>query len=430
MSSRGTKLVISEKNQLAAVYKDNEIEDLYIAHSSYQISSIYIGKVDKLVSNINAAFIKLDPLEKNGFIDLEKVNSQPNTKLKFLSPNKKVFVQIIKEPSNTKGPSVTTNIGISGQYFVLLPFGRGINISKKLYDQQEKNYLKGIITLLKPLSLGVLIKKEAQNQLEEDLINDFLFIQKKWNSIKLRATCTLTPTRLTSNIVFMKKVVQRLHTFKTSHILVDTQRGAWKVYNELKHFKQPYNYKLLKIIYQKKQPSLVKILHLDLALYSFLQPRINLNGGGYIIIERTEALTAIDINTGSFKELKNFRATLLWINCEAATEIVKQLKLRNLGGIIVVDFIDMIYKKDQMILLNHLNTLLKTDWANPKLIQLSEIGLVELTRKREGQNIYDIFGQKCEQCAGAGQSIRFLKTKTRNITKMHILETAPIYSNK
>jgi ribonuclease E len=172
------------------------------------------------------------------------------------------------------------------------------------------------------------------------------------------------------------------------------------------------------------------MLHLDLAIHSFLQPRINLKSGGSIIIEKTEALTAIDINTGSFKDLKNSRATLLWINCEAAIEIVKQLKLRNLGGIIVIDFIDMIYKKDQMILLNHLNKLLKADWGKPKLIQLSEIGLVELTRKREGQNIYDIFGQKCEQCSGLGQSIRFLRISRPTFFGIRISETSGIYSNK
>jgi ribonuclease E len=120
---------------------------------------------------------------------------------------------------------------------------------------------------------------------------------------------------------------------------------------------------------------------------------------------------------------------LLWINCEAATEIVKQLKLRNLGGIIVIDFIDMVYKKDQMVLLNHLNKLLKTDWGKPKLIQLSEIGLVELTRKREGQNIYDIFGQKCEQCNGIGHSTRFLKAHHKQSCSLSTFETSGIYSN-
>lgn len=432
MSSQETKLVISERNQLAAIYKENVIEDLYIAHSSYQISSIYLGKVDKLLPNIQAAFIKLDKIEKNGFIQLEKLTSKLTHRLTSqpLTTNRKILVQIIKEPTNTKGPSVTTNIGVVGQYFILLPFGRGINISKKIYNQQEKNFFKGLLTLIKPLSIGVLVKKEAHNQLEEDLINDFVFIQKKWASIKLRAKSTSGQTRLAANVFFLKKVIQRLYNLKTAQILVDNPKGAWKVYNILKTFKEPYNLKILKIIYHKRKPSLIKLLHLDLAIYSFLQPKINLDGGGSIIIERTEALTAIDINTGSFNEFKNSRATILWINCKAANEIVKQLKLRNLGGIIVIDFIDMVYKKDQMILLNHLNNLLKTDWGKPKLIQLSEIGLVELTRKREGQNIYDIFGKNCEQCNGIGQSIRLLKVNKPKFQFLQLFETSGLYSNQ
>ena len=147
--------------------------------------------------------------------------------------------------------------------------------------------------------------------------------------------------------------------------------------------------------------------------------------GGHIIIEKTEALTAIDINSGSFNQLTNSRATLLWINCEAATEIARQLKLRNLGGIIVVDFIDMIYQRDQMTLLNHFNHILKKDAGNPKIIQLSEIGLVELTRKRQGQNIYDIFGHTCSRCSGLGQFFNFATVnKTEKLTS---LETGSIF---
>jgi ribonuclease E len=255
MNDSETKIFISEQNQLAALYKKNVVEDLYIAHSSYQISSLYIGKVDKLVTNIKAAFIKLDKIEKNGFIHLEKLNWKKNNKeaIQTLNTNKKILVQIIKEPTSGKGPSVTTNIGVVGKYFIFLPFGIGINVSKKIYNQQEKNYLKSLITLIKPLSSGVLVKKEAQNQVEEDLIKDFLFIQKKWCSIQLRAKYAVGPSRLNANIFFIKKVIQRLYDLKTSHILVDNYKGAWKLYNVLKNFKEPYNANIVNIIYQKKK---------------------------------------------------------------------------------------------------------------------------------------------------------------------------------
>jgi ribonuclease E len=254
MNGLEIKLVISEKNQLAAMYRENVVEDLYIAHSSYQISSIYIGEMDNLIPSIKAAFIKLDTMEKNGFIHLGNLppKTSKDSVLQLLTNHQKILVQIIKEPTSSKGPSVTTNIGIIGQYFILLPFGKGINISKNIYSQQEKNYLKGLLTLIKPLDVGVLIKKEANNESREDLVKDLLFIQKKWCSIKLRAKLALAPTRLTANIFFIKKVLQKLYKLKTIQILIDNNKGAWKLYNIIKNFKEPYNLNQVKIIYEKK----------------------------------------------------------------------------------------------------------------------------------------------------------------------------------
>lgn len=429
MIIQSTHLIVSEQNQLSAIYAKKKLKELDISHSQYKTGNIYMGQLESLVPNINAAFIRLDKNEKNGFIQLDNLLAN-KTKKKFQSryenlPIKSyILVQISKEPTGTKGPTLSSNIGIIGKYIILLPFGENINVSKKLTNYKEKQALKALFTLLKPTSIGILIKKEAAKISEIELVKDFMLIKKTWTNICRKIKRTSAPQGLTNKPDFVIKTLTNFYTNRTTKISIDTHKGAWKIYKFLTKIQSPIREDKLILEYYTDKLSLIKNLGLDITIYSTLQPRINLVTGGHIIIEKTEALTAIDINSGSFNQLTNSRAALLWINCEAATEIARQLKLRNLGGIIVIDFIDMVYQKDQMTLLNHFNYLLKKDLGNPKIIQLSEIGLVELTRRRQGQNIYDIFGQTCSRCSGLGQTFNF--TTINNINKLISLETSPI----
>nr|BDA99122.1 ribonuclease E [Hemiselmis andersenii] len=428
MIQNAKHIAISENNQLASIYNKKNLSTLDISHSNYQIGSIYLGQISSVLPNINAAFIKLHLVEKNGFIQLSKL-------LQYTSSNKKslpafarnIIVQISKEPTGNKGPSLTTNIEVIGKYIILLPFGEGVILDKNLENSKEKSALKALFILIKASNNGLFIKKEASRVSEEELLEDYLLTQNKWDKICSKIKQTKAPNLLTTNVNFIKKILDQHYDHKTIKISIDNKLGAWKVYNVLANEKVLLKHKHLIIEYYTKELSFVKNLSLDISIYSNLQPRINLITGGYIVIEKTEALTAIDVNSGSFSHITNSRATLLWINCEAATEVARQLKIRNIGGIIVVDFIDMKYQKDQMTLLNHFYNVLKNDSGNPKIIQLSEIGLVELTRKRQGQNIYDIFGTRCAQCTGVGQLFRFSNSKQSNVN-ICSLEPAFIYS--
>ena len=428
MMQNAKHIAISEKNQLAAIYYKKKIASLDISHSNYQIGSIYLGQLSSVLPNINAAFIKLHPIEKNGFIQLSNLLSQNSLgKENLFDSTQHIIVQISKEPTGNKGPTVTTNIEIIGKYVTLFPFGEGISLDKNLENTKEKNALKAIFMLIKPTATGLLIKKEAYGVEQQELLEDYISTQKKWANICYKIKQNTSPKILTENRHFINKILYQYYDVKSIKISTDTKIGAWKAYHLVSTEKMLLKHKHLIIEYYEREVSFVKNLSLDLSIYSTLQPRINLITGGYIIIEKTEALTAIDVNSGSFSHITNSRATLLWINCEAATEVARQLKLRNIGGIIVVDFIDMKYQKDQMILLNHFYNVLKADTGNPKIIQLSEIGLVELTRKRQGQNIYDIFGSKCSRCAGIGQLFHFSSRRKSNIN-ICSLEPGFIYS--
>lgn len=427
---QSTQIAISEKNQVSALYSKNKLKGLEISRSQYKIGDIYLGELETILPSINAAFIKLNRLEKNGFIQLKslvplKFRQNPKLYNQSFETKTKLLVQVIKEPTGNKGPTLTTNIGIIGNYLVFLPFGEGVNLSNKLHGQKEKQSLKALFTLLKPTSSGILVKKEAYKVSEQELLEDFFYLKKIWGKICGRVSRSSVPNLLTGKPQFLKKIINDFYDRTTTKISIDSEIGAWKIYKTLINTAENRRSEKLLLEYYTENLSLVKNFYLDGTIYSTLQPRINLTTGGYIIIEKTEALTAIDINSGSFSHITTSRASLLWINCEAATEIGRQLKLRNIGGIIVVDFIDMKYQRDQMTLLNHFNSVLRKDIATPKIIQLSEIGLVELTRKRQGQNIYDIFGNKCSRCNGIGQSFQFSNTQRQN--NLFCLETATIY---
>jgi ribonuclease E len=429
MPIQSNQIVISEENQLAAVYKKKNLKDLYISRSQYQVGNIYVGELKSLLPNINAAFITLNNLEKNGFIHL---HSLLPTKLKEKTHNfdikTRILVQITKEPTGTKGPTLTTNIGLIGEYLIFLPFGEGVSFSKKLHGQKEKQALKALFTLLKPLSTGLLIKKEAYKVSDAELLTDFLTLKNKWSNICTALEKSSAPNLLTDKKNFLQKVMRNFYNITTTKIAIDTKIGIWKIYNILTTSIGKRRPTKLLLEYYDKKMSLVTNCYLDKEIYATLQPRVNLINGGYIIIEKTEALTSIDINSGSFNRITNSGASLLWINCEAATEIGRQLKLRNIGGIIVVDFIDMNCQRDQITLLHHFNSVLIKDIGSPKIIQLSEIGLIELTRKRQGQNIYDIFGHTCSSCNGLGQFFRFSNSKKSDT--IFCLESTSIYCSK
>lgn len=433
MTIQSTHIIISEKNQLAAIYNHKKLKELEISHSKFQVGNIYVGLLETFRPNISAAFITLDKTEKNGFIQLHnlvpiKLKQKCRKDIDIIQRKSKLLVQVVKEPTGAKGPTLTTHIGIIGKYLILLPFGDGISISKKLYSHREKQHLKCFFTLLKPNSVGILIKKEAYKVSELQLRKDLESIQNDWANISRKVRHIYPPSLVTSKPDFLSKMMYNFYTANTTKISVDSNYEAWKVYYLVTNESTKKRPRKLIIEYYHNKLSMVESFFLDITIYATLQPRINLITGGHIIIEKTEALTAIDINSGSFNHLTNSRATLLWINCEAATEIARQLKLRNIGGIIVVDFIDMLYQRDQMTLLNHFYNSLKKDNGNPKIIQLSEIGLVELTRKRKGQNIYDIFGHKCSKCSGIGQCFNLQHINTVHRSKIMLsLETGSIF---
>ena len=398
------QIVIAEQARIAALLKDDRVDELIVAQGQYQIDDIFLGTVENVLPGIDAAFIDIGESEKNGFIHVSDLGPLKLKKgaagiTELLEPRQKVLVQVMKEPTGTKGPRLTGNISLPGKYIVLQPFGQGVNISRKINTETERSRLRALGVLIKPPSTGLLFRTESENINEELLIDDLESLIQKWENIINISEANQPPMLISRDEDFALKILRDHLTNSTNRITIDNKNAI----ERSKNFLADNDSKVIVEFHNNlKDENILEKYKINQTIQKALQPRVDLPSGGYIIIEPTEALTVIDVNSGSFTRSANSRQTVLWTNCEAAIEISRQMKLRNIGGVLIIDFIDMDSRRDQFQLLEHFTTALKEDSSRPQIAQLTELGLVELTRKRQGQNIYELFGQKCSCCNGLG----------------------------
>jgi ribonuclease E len=392
-------LVLVEQTKIAALYKDNKnIADLIVDTEHYEIGNIYMGIVETILPSINAAFINLDYLTKNGFIHAKnlghlKQKGKNSNITNHLLCNSFVMVQILKAPTGNKGPTLTGEITLEGRYLNLLVFKKGITFSKDFGDNEEMFYFKTVFSLLKPKAVGILIKKTALYANFSNIIQDFYCLLYEWDTICKNITFQSPPFLISKNKNFISKVLQKVYTDDILNIVVDSDKASQKIAFIVNRWAEKKS-SILSIRYFKNYNFIIRDYNLDLIIYDLLQSRINLSGGAYVILEKTEALTTIDVNSGSFNYCNNPRETILLVNRKAAKQIAKHIKLRNISGVIIIDFIDMKNQQDQLNLLIYFDLLLKNDEQRPKIVQFSELGLIELTRKRQWKSLQEIFHNK------------------------------------
>ena len=402
------QIIIAEQHHIAAVFWEEQIQELIVATGHQQVSDIYLGTVENIIPGIDAAFVNIGDSERNGFIHVTdlgplRLKRSAAAITELLVPHQKALVQVMKEPTGNKGPRLTGNITLPGRYLVLMPYGKGVKLSRRIKDENERSRLRALAILIKPSGMGLLIRTEADGKAEEAIMEDLEFLQKQWESIQYQANYAKPPALLNRDDDFIQRVLRDTFSAEVNTIVVDSGAGVKRIKQQLANWSSGRSPQGVFIDAHKEQQPILDYYRVSAAIREALKPRVELPSGGYIIIEPTEALTVIDVNSGSFTRSATARETVLWTNTEAATEIARQLRLRNIGGVIVVDFIDMDSHRDKIKLLEHFNKALKGDKARPQIAQLSELGLVELTRKRQGKNIYELFGQTCHTCGGLGQ---------------------------
>lgn len=402
------KIVISEKDNIAAVIEDNKVNEFFVSKGDVLMGDVYLARVDNVLPSIEAAFLDVGMSDKMAFIHANDIMGKGTLKEK-VKPNQKLIVQVVKEPTGHKGPRVTTALSLPGRFLVLLPDETGVNVSRKIVSNKERARLKSIVSLLKPVGVGVIVRTEAEGQSEAEIQEDIEILLEKWNSIVTAADTANPPCLLYRDQDLLYRVIREACSEDVEEIIVDTAFALHRTTQLLQHWNMS-----VKVNMHKGNEPLLVATGVNKEIHAALQTKVNLPLGGYLFIQQTEALTVVDVNSGKFTSSSSQAETILKTNLQAADEIARQLKLRNIGGMVIVDFIDMVSRMDKLAVLEHFELALEKDKAKPQIGQLSDLGLVELTRHRQGQSLCEIFTKKCDKCGGQGFIVEDLKFQTPN----------------
>ena len=398
------KIVIAERDNIAAVMENGKVSEFFVHRGEIILGDVYLAQVENILPSIEAAFVNVGS-DKMGFLHAQDVGGKGTLQDK-LKPKQKLVVQVVKEPTGHKGPRVTTEISLPGRFLVLMPNETGVNVSKKITSAKERARLKSVVNLLKPVGVGIIVRTEAENQTEADIQEDLEILLEKWNNIVTSAESMTPPNLLYRDQDLLYRVIREACNEDTQEIIVDTGFALNRVQNLLQTWHMNKNINVT--LYKGSEPLLVAMdIHKEIK--AALNMKVNLPSGGYLFIQTTEALTVIDVNSGKFTNSATQDETILKTNIEAVHEIARQLRLRNIGGMIIIDFIDMTSRVDKLAMMEELELAVEDDKAKPQVGQLSDLGLVEMTRHRQGQAVSEIFAKKCPHCQGNGYIMEDIK---------------------
>lgn len=395
-----------------ALISGGEVQELQVERTIEHgyVGDVYLGKVVRVLPGMQSAFIDLG-FERAAFIHVADLlenrlartqGAGPTAIEKLLFEGQTLMVQVIKDPIGTKGARLTTQISLAGRSLVYLPHDKHIGVSQKITTEQAREAIKSRVCRHIPEGTpgGFIIRTQAEDAPEDSIKSDIAYLLRLWSTIQAHAKTSPCPVRLFQDLTLSERVMRDMVTLKTSQILVDSRSASLA----LKTWTATYMPEVSdRIAHYNGERPLFDRCNIEEELKKALSRRVDLKSGGYLVIDQTEALTAIDVNTGGFVGGRNFHDTIFKTNLEAAQAIARQLRLRNLGGIIVVDFIDMSEPEHQQAVLDELAKALKLDRTRTTMSDFSQLGLVELTRKRTREALASQLCEPCPMCDARGQ---------------------------
>ncbi len=398
-----------------AVVENRRLVELYIERPKRSVvGNVYLGKVRDVLPGMQAAFVDIG-LEKNAFLYVDEVVAPegvadaPRRDIQsLLKPGQQLMVQVLKDPMGTKGARVTTEVTLPGRFLVLMPFSDFVGISRKLAEE-ERERLTSIIEPLVPDGIGVIVRTAAAGAHEKDLQGDLEFLLRLWRRVQAQSREGLAPEVVYTEMDLALRLVRDAFGDTFRRLVIDDKR----VYEKVTSFLRKSAPRLVRRVqmHKDKEP-LFEAYGLRSDIERAVLREVPLASGGHITIDKTEALTAVDVNTGSYVGRKNLEDTALRTNLEAASEVARQLRLRDIGGIIVIDFIDMEDARNRQEVVARLTRELENDRTKTRVSEMSRLGLVEMTRKNVTDGLYGVLTQPCPSCGGEG---RVLSDTTRRI---------------
>ncbi len=401
--------------------EDGQPSEIYIERRGHErlVGNIYIGKVQNVLPGMQAAFVDIG-LERNAFLyagdvqvdrsdfqfgDQEVRLSSSNIQ-DIVKPGQEIMVQVLKEPVGTKGARVTTHITLPGRTLVLMPTVNYVGVSRRISDESERARLRSILDEIKPAEMGVIVRTAAVGKNKEEFQTDILFLERLWQRILKKKALVSAPRMLHAEEPLIFRTIRDLFTPEIERLIINDS----EFYERIQIVANIISPQLKdKVVLYQGEEDLFDRFDLEGKIEKALSRKVWLANGGYIVIDQTEALTSIDVNTGRFVGTDNLQETITQANCEAAKEIARQLRLRDISGIIIVDFIDMEDIADKERVLDTLKAELKKDRTKSNVLGITQLGLVEMTRKKMRHCISNTLQSPCPYCHGDG---RVLSTET------------------
>ncbi|MEX2494851.1 MAG: ribonuclease G [Woeseia sp.] len=405
---------VSPREVRAAVLENGVLQEVYVERAARRglNSNIYKGRVSRVLPGMQAAFIDLG-LERTGFLHVSdiarprEVQPQPNEQTlpdirELVREGAELLVQVVKDPLGNKGARLTTFITLPSRYLVLLPNGAGVGVSARIDDVAERERLKELLERFladdgRPG--GVIVRTAAESAGEDSLRADLEFLQKLWSAVQEQCRQAPVKTLIHEDLPLPVRVLRDLVTADVERILVDSEAD----FHQMKSFTATFLPEIEPMLelYTRERP--IFDLHgIEDEIRKALDRNISLKSGGYLIFDQTEAMTTVDVNTGGYVGHRNLEETIFRTNLEAAVAIARQLRLRNLGGIIIIDFIDMEEEEHRLRVMQVLQQSMARDHARHQVFPVSPLGLVEMTRKRTRESLQHILCEDCPNCNGRG----------------------------
>jgi ribonuclease G len=403
---------VTPQETRVAMLEQGVVQELHIERASARglVGNICLGRVARVLPGMQSAFIEIG-LERAAFLHIADIwehrqnghgggDTRPIEKI--LHEGQALLVQVIKDPIGTKGARLSTQVSLAGRLLVYLPQDSHIGISQRIGDEAERENLRGRLQLLLPdgHTGGFIIRTMAETASEREMQSDIAYLTKLWSDLNARALDVPAPALLYQDLSLAQRVMRDMATEETSRILVDSR----ETFTRMMEFAREYTPALVERIahYPGDRP-LFDLNGVEEEIERALARRVNLKSGGYLIVDQTEAMTTIDVNTGGFVGGRSFDDTIFKTNLEAAQVIARQLRLRNLGGIIIIDFIDMENADHRSAVLAELNRALERDRTRLTVNGFTQLGLVEMTRKRTRESLAHVLCESCPTCNGRGE---------------------------